>query len=63
MPPAISICARTLVSVALRGELAMDWKEVRRLANRPEYRSLPQCVTLVKEVADELKIESPLHSD
>jgi|GEM_PF-3449605 len=35
----------------------------RRLANLPKYRNLPQCMQLVKEVADELKIESPLHSD
>jgi hypothetical protein len=37
--------------------------EVRRLANLPEYRNLLQCVQLVKEVADELKIKSPLHPD
>jgi hypothetical protein len=41
----------------------MNWGEVRRLANLPEYRNVAECVKLVKEVADELKIESPLHSD
>jgi hypothetical protein len=56
-------CAKILVSVALRGEIEMDWAEVRRLANMRVYRNLPQCVQLVKEVADELKIKSPLHSD
>lgn len=56
-------CARILISVALRGEIAMDWDEVRRVANRPEYRNLPECVQLVKEIADELKIKSPLHPD
>jgi hypothetical protein len=56
-------CAKILVSVALRGEIEIKWDEVRRLANLPEYRNLPQCVQLVKEVADELKIKSPLHSD
>jgi len=56
-------CARILISVALRGEIEVNWAEVQRLANRPEYRNLPQCVQLVKEVADELKIKSPLHSD
>jgi len=40
-----------------------NWDEVRRLANLPEYRNLAECVKLVKEVADELKIKSPLHSD
>ena len=56
-------CAKILVSVALRGEIAINWDEVRRLANLPEYRNLPQCVQLVKEVAGELKIKSPLHPD
>jgi hypothetical protein len=56
-------CAKILVSVALRGEIEINWDEVRRLANLPEYRNLPQCVQLVKEVADELKIKSPLHPD
>jgi hypothetical protein len=56
-------CAKVLASVALRKEIEMNWDEVRRLANLPEYRNLPQCVQLVKEVADELKIKSPLHTD
>ena len=56
-------CAKVLASVALREEIEMNWDEVRRLANLPEYRNLPQCVQLVKEVADELKLKSPLHSD
>jgi hypothetical protein len=54
-------CARILISVALRGEIEMNWAEVRRLANRPEYRNLTECEKLVKQVADELKIKSPLH--
>jgi hypothetical protein len=29
----------------------------------PEYRNVPECQKLVKEVADELKVQSPLHSD
>ncbi|MCW5552342.1 MAG: hypothetical protein KIS67_09245 [Verrucomicrobiae bacterium] len=61
--PAARKCARILVSVALRGEVEMNWGEVGRLANLPEYRNLPQCAKLVQEVADELKIESPLHPD
>ena len=43
--------------------MEMNCKEVRRLANLPEYRNLAECVKLVKDVADELKIKSPLHSD
>jgi len=56
-------CAKVLASVALRKEIEMNWDEVRRLANLPEYRNLPECMKLVKEVADELKIKSPLHPD
>ena len=56
-------CAKKLIAVTLVGDMAVNWDEVRRLANLSEYRNLPQCVELVKEVADELKIKSPLHSD
>ena len=56
-------CAKILTSVALRQEIEMNWDEVRRLANLPEYRNLSECAKLVKEVADELKIKSPLHPD
>ncbi|MBI3880338.1 MAG: hypothetical protein HY301_09790 [Verrucomicrobia bacterium] len=54
-------CAKKLVAVILDGVIPVDWDEVRRLANRPEYHNLPQCVQLVNEVAHELKIKSPLH--
>ena len=56
-------CARKFISVILTEGIAVNWNEVCRLANLPEYRNLPQCVQLVKEVADELKIQSPLHPD
>jgi hypothetical protein len=56
-------CARILAAVALRREVQMNRDEVRRLANLPEYRNLPECLKLVKEVADELKTQNPLHSD
>ena len=55
-------CAKKFISVILTGGMAVNWIEVRRLANLPEYRNLQQCEKLVKEVADELKIKSPLHS-
>jgi hypothetical protein len=61
-PPARE-CAKKLVAVILTGGIAVDWSEVRRVARLPEYRNLPECVKLVKEVADELEIKSPLHSD
>ena len=61
--PTARDCARKFISVILTGGVAVNWDEVRRLANLPEYRNLPQCEKLVKEVADELKIKSPLHSN
>jgi hypothetical protein len=59
--PGARDCAKVLAAVALRNEIEMDWDEVRRLANLPEYRNLSECVQLVKETADEVKIKSPLH--
>jgi hypothetical protein len=56
-------CAKVLAAVSLRGQLGMDWQEVRRLACRPEYRILPECKALVREAANELKIKSPLDTD
>ena len=61
--PAARGCAKMLVAVILRGQIAVDWAEIRRLANLPEYCNFLQCETLVKEVADELKIKNPLHPD
>jgi hypothetical protein len=61
-PPARD-CARKLVAVALGGAMELDWKEVRRLASRPEYGILPACRALVREVANEFKTKSPLDSD
>ena len=58
-PPARE-CAKMLAAVALNGQVGMDWQEVRRLAGRPEYRILPECEALMREVANELKTKSPL---
>src|SRR5437868_2619846 len=44
--PAARDCARKLVGVALGGALDINWDEVRRVANRPEYRDLPECSAL-----------------
>ncbi len=52
-------CARTLAGVALRGQIEMNWPEVQRIAQRPEYRNMAECEALVNEVANELKIRSP----
>ena len=56
-------CAKKLAAMILDGAIPVNWDEVRRLANLPEYRNLPECVSLVKEVADELNLKTPLHPD
>ena len=61
-PPARE-CAKKFLAVILGGGIAVNWDEVRRLANLPEYRNLSECETLVQEVADELKVKNPLHPD
>ena len=55
-------CARELAVVALTGAVNLDWSEVLRIANLPEYRNVKECKTLVNEVAHELKIKSPFDS-
>jgi len=59
--PAARACARTLVGVALRGQLGMNWNEVSRVAKLPEYRTLRECEILVNQVANELNLQSPFH--
>jgi hypothetical protein len=61
-PPARD-CAKKLAAVALGGAMELDWKEVSRLASRPEYGILLACKALVREVANELEIKSPLDSN
>ncbi|MCU0786326.1 MAG: nucleotidyltransferase [Verrucomicrobia bacterium] len=61
-PPARA-CARELAVVALGGAVKMDWNEVARVANLPEYRNLEACKALVREVADELKVKNPFDPD
>jgi hypothetical protein len=56
-------CAKKLIAVILTKGLPADWSEVLRVANRPEYRNVKECKALVREVANELKIQSPMHSD
>jgi len=61
--PSARQCAKKFIAIILGGVIEVNWEEVRRLANLPEYRNLSECKKLVQEVADELKIENPLHSD
>jgi hypothetical protein len=53
-------CARQFIALSLEGKIGMDWAEVRRLADTPEFDNLASCQLLVKEVADELNLQSPL---
>jgi hypothetical protein len=57
--PGAEQCARKLAAVALAGQVEMDWQEVRRLAERPEYRILPALTELVGDIARELGIPGP----
>lgn len=56
-------CAKKLAAVALGGGLDMNWGEVRRVAQLPEYRNLEECKALLREVANEIRTTSPLDSD
>lgn len=60
--PSANVCARKLIAVALSGLLEIDWENVRQLADRPEYRILPELSKLVGEVAHELGKPHPCHS-
>jgi hypothetical protein len=52
-----------MAGVALKGLVDMNWDEVLRVANLPEYRNVEICKALVREAAHELKIKSPFDSD
>ena len=56
-------CAKVLAVVALGGGLRMNWAEVLRVAALADYRNVKECKALVREVADELKLKSPLDTD
>lgn len=55
-------CACKLIAVAVNGQVEMDWEEVRRLAEGPEYGILAELMRLVGEVAHELGKPSPYDS-
>jgi hypothetical protein len=58
---AAAACARKLIATALAGQVEMDWDEARQLAGRAEYRILPELISLVGEVANELRKPSPYY--
>lgn len=60
--PTARECARKLVAVILGGGVAVNWDEVQRVANLPEYRNLSECKRIVEAVANELKVKNPLHT-
>jgi hypothetical protein len=55
--------ARVLAANMLAGQTVVDWREVTRVANLPEYRILPELKALVRELSNELKIKSPIDSE
>jgi len=55
-------CAKKLLAVAVQGELEMDWSEVKRLAELPEYDILADCQRITQEVCDVVEVERPLYS-
>lgn len=55
-----SSCVRSLVIAALKNKLSMDWQEVLRLAALPEYKVRQECEAMVRQVADELNLPSPI---
>jgi hypothetical protein len=61
-PPARD-CALKLIGASLKGEVDIDWKEVQRLAERPEYGNFEEVRKLVDESAETLKDRSPYHSN
>ena len=61
--PTALACARELAVVALGGAVNMNWSEVLRVANLPEYRNVNECKALVRKVANEIKVKYPFDSD
>ena len=55
-------CAKKLLAVAVQGELEMDWSEVKRLAELPEYDIWADYQRITQEVCDVVGVESPLYS-
>ena len=52
--------ARVLAAHMLTGSFLVEWSEVVRVAELPEYRILPELKSLVGAVANELESKSPL---
>jgi hypothetical protein len=52
-----------LATVALAGALQMDWAEVRRLAESPDYDVFDELQQLLEEVGRGLKMSSPYDSN
>lgn len=59
-PPARA-CAEKLILAALRQEIEIDWREVNRLAECPEYANLEEVRKLVNETARAIRKRSPYH--
>ncbi|MGC8744855.1 MAG: hypothetical protein ACP5T0_13345 [Verrucomicrobiia bacterium] len=55
-----SSCVRGLVAAALKNKLSMDWQEVLRLSSLPEYKVKQECESMIRQVAKELNLPSPI---
>lgn len=60
-PPALE-CAKKLVAVALQGEVEIDWREVRRLAQNPAYNNWNYVSAFVHEQSKTLQVGCPYDS-
>lgn len=54
-------CAIQLLGVALSGGVKLDWDEVRRLAQSPEYDIFQELKRLAQKVSDEIRTQNPFH--
>jgi hypothetical protein len=60
-PPARE-CAGKVIAAALRGELEMDWQEVRRMAKLPEFQNETDVLESINAEAKALGVRSPYDS-
>ncbi len=56
------VCAKKFLAVALKGQLELDWQEVKRLSKSPEYRIFSECKALIRRISNEIKTPNPFDS-
>ncbi len=55
-----SSSVRSIIVAALNNNLAIDWQEVLRLASLPEYNIRNECESIIKDIANQLGLRSPI---